>query len=76
MPSEIRLPCNGGLELATQMDILVVAGWHNIAEPPSEPLRNTLIQAHQNGTTVVGLCYGTYALAYAGLLDGRKAATH
>lgn len=28
------------------------------------------------GAKVVGLCYGAYALAYAGLLDGREAATH
>ncbi|WP_373741375.1 GlxA family transcriptional regulator [Neisseria sp.] len=75
-PSEILLPCDGGLELTSQMDILVVAGWHDITEPPSEPLLKALIQAYQNGATLVGLCYGTYALAYSGLLDGRKAATH
>jgi transcriptional regulator GlxA family with amidase domain len=29
-----------------------------------------------SGAQIVGLCLGTYVLAYAGLLDGRGAATH
>lgn len=70
------IPCDGELALAEQMDMLIVAGWHDIAEPPSMAVQNALRNAYQRGATLVGLCYGTYALAYAGVLNGKKAATH
>ncbi len=35
-----------------------------------------LVQAHQRGARLVGLCTGAYTLAEAGLLDGRPATVH
>lgn len=35
-----------------------------------------MVEAHARGNQVVGLCLGTYVLAYAGLLKNHKAATH
>ncbi|PSJ47419.1 AraC family transcriptional regulator [Zobellella endophytica] len=67
---------DGGLELLDRADIVVVPGWHDLSEPPEPALAEALVRAHTRGAHVVGLCYGAYALAYAGLLDGRKAATH
>ncbi len=67
---------DGGLELAEAADILVVPGWPDLNVPPGPGLIDALRRAHARGAHVVGLCYGTYALAYAGLLDGRRAATH
>lgn len=67
---------NGGLSLLDNVDIAVVPGWHDLDEPPPPELAEALVRCHERGAHVVGLCYGTYALAYAGLLDGRRASTH
>tara|TARA_R110000850_G_scaffold94242_1_gene198900 strand:+ start:1465 stop:1878 length:414 start_codon:yes stop_codon:yes gene_type:complete len=67
---------DGGLELLDNVDIAVVPGWHDLSEAPPPALSEALIRCHERGAHVVGLCYGTYALAYAGLLDGKRASTH
>ncbi|MGO2880405.1 MAG: GlxA family transcriptional regulator [Halomonas sp.] len=67
---------DGGLELLDNMDIAIVPGWHDLNEAPPPELCEALVRCHERGAHVVGLCYGTYALAYAGLLDGRRASTH
>jgi transcriptional regulator GlxA family with amidase domain len=67
---------DGGLELTETADILVVPGWHDLSSPPQPDLADALARAHARGAHVVGLCYGAYALAYAGLLDGKRASTH
>lgn len=67
---------DGGLELTETADIVVVPSWHDLSAPPEPDLLDALSRAHARGAHVVGLCYGAYALAYAGLLDGKRAATH
>ena len=67
---------DGGLELTETADILVVPGWHDLNTPPAPDLADALARAHARGAHIVGLCYGAYALAYAGLLNGKRAATH
>lgn len=72
----IRLHTDGGLDRLAEMDMVIVAGWHDIDEAPKAELKTALTQAYERGATLVGLCYGAYVLAYCGLLDGKRATTH
>jgi transcriptional regulator GlxA family with amidase domain len=65
-----------GLDVMTQVDIVIVPFWGDVRKRPSKPLLDALVQARGAGVKIVGLCLGTFVLAYAGLLDGHMAATH
>ena len=65
-----------GLEALASADIVIVPGWDDPALPPSPALIAALRAAHVRGAQIVGLCLGSYVLAYAGLLDGHRASTH
>ncbi|MGP6487370.1 GlxA family transcriptional regulator [Duffyella gerundensis] len=76
--SDIGLSMNveHGLERLAVADIVIVPFWHNPDERPAQALLDALTHVWQRGAEVVGLCLGTYVLAYAGLLDHHRAATH
>ncbi|KQU78857.1 AraC family transcriptional regulator [Mesorhizobium sp. Root102] len=65
-----------GLEGLDDADIVIIPSWHHLGEPVSPLLMEALRQAHGRGALIVGLCLGTFAIAAAGLLSGRRAATH
>ncbi|WP_216936713.1 MULTISPECIES: GlxA family transcriptional regulator [unclassified Acinetobacter] len=67
---------DGGPELMQDADVIIIPGWDDFNHQPDQALIAGLKRAQQAGKRIVGLCYGTYALAYAGLLDHKKAATH
>lgn len=62
--------------MLAQSDIVIVPFWRQVDEKPSPALLEALVKARINGATLVGLCLGTFVLAYAGVLDHRQAATH
>ncbi|MEV5118446.1 GlxA family transcriptional regulator [Stenotrophomonas indicatrix] len=73
---QVGVSPSGGLELLDEADVAIIPGWAELGAAPSNELTTKLIAAQRRGAHVVGLCYGAYALAYAGLLDGRLASTH
>ncbi|AUI66866.1 MULTISPECIES: GlxA family transcriptional regulator [Glaesserella] len=70
------ITADGDLSLLNDADFVVMFGWDKLEQMPSAALIQALQQAAERGATLVGLCYGAYPLAYAGLLNGKKATTH
>ncbi len=59
-----------------QADIVVVPYWGEVNQRPPQALIASLVRARDNGAEIVGLCLGAFVPGYAGLLDGKRAATH
>ncbi|MCB5410075.1 GlxA family transcriptional regulator [Pseudogemmobacter faecipullorum] len=65
-----------GLVEISREDVVLVCGGIDVHKAVTRPVLSWLRREARRGATIGGLCTGAYALARAGLLDGKKATIH
>ncbi|MCB5281783.1 MULTISPECIES: helix-turn-helix domain-containing protein [unclassified Arthrobacter] len=75
MKSGLSMRIDFGLDAAADADLVIMTPYDRDGDLP-EPVLEALRAAHARGAWVMSICSGAFALARAGLLDGRRCTTH
>lgn len=69
-------PAYEGMGRFQNADTIIIPGWRDANERPPEQFLKVLRSAHTRAARIVSFSSGIFALAEAGILNGKRAVTH
>lgn len=72
----VRVLVQKGIRALDSADTIVIPGWRDSDELPAPVLGKRIRAAYERGARLCSICSGVFVLAAAGVLSGRRVATH